>query len=108
MGDLVSVLNDHGAFEAAAEVSETAMSGVVTAPMGYWPRNTASNRTVNAIDAPAYGDYGHAPTFSDTRVAMRNSTRGLPHSTGERRRINVVKRQTTKPPPSTGRIWPVA
>ena len=69
-GDLVSVFNEHGSFEAVSEVSDAAMPGVVTAPMGYWPRGSRSRRTVNAINSPAYGDYGHAPTFSDTRVEV--------------------------------------
>ena len=72
-GDLVRVFNDRGAFEAVAEVSEEAMMGVVVAPMGYWPRNSRLRRTVNAINPPAFADYGHAPTFSDTLVEVAKS-----------------------------------
>jgi anaerobic selenocysteine-containing dehydrogenase len=69
-GDMVRVFNERGAFEAVAEVSEDAMAGVVVAPMGYWPRNSRTRRTVNAINPPAFADYGHAPTFSDTLVEV--------------------------------------
>ncbi|GAN77452.1 molybdopterin-dependent oxidoreductase [Acidisphaera rubrifaciens] len=69
-GDTVRVFNQHGAFEAVAEVTEAAMAGVIAAPMGYWPGATRTGRTVNAINSPAYGDYGHNPTFSDTRIEV--------------------------------------
>jgi anaerobic selenocysteine-containing dehydrogenase len=72
-GSQVRVFNDRGAFEAVAEVSTDATPGVVVAPMGYWPRNSRQRRTVNAINPPAYADYGHAPTFSDTLVEVAKS-----------------------------------
>jgi anaerobic selenocysteine-containing dehydrogenase len=76
-GDPVRVFNERGAFEAVAEVSDDAMAGVVVAPMGYWPRNSPGRRTVNAINPPAFADYGHAPTFSDTLVEV---ARWLPNA----------------------------
>ena len=69
-GDLVRVFNDRGAFEARAELSDDAMTGVVVAPLGYWPRDARGRRTVNAITPPAFADYGRAPTFSDTLVEV--------------------------------------
>jgi anaerobic selenocysteine-containing dehydrogenase len=72
-GDPVRIFNERGAFEAAAEVSADAMAGVVVAPMGYWPRNSRLGHTVNAINPPAFADYGHAPTFSDTLVEVVKS-----------------------------------
>ncbi len=72
-GDPIRVFNERGAFEAVAEVSGDAMVGVVVAPMGYWPRNSRLRRTVNAINPPAFADYGHAPTFSDTLVEVAKS-----------------------------------
>jgi anaerobic selenocysteine-containing dehydrogenase len=72
-GDPVRVFNERGAFEAVAEVSGDAAAGVVVAPMGYWPRNSRQRRTVNAINPPAFADYGHAPTFSDTLVEVSKS-----------------------------------
>ena len=72
-GDLVRVFNDRGAFEATAELSHDAMAGVVVAPLGYWPRDARERRTVNAITPPAFADYGHAPTFSDTLVEVAKS-----------------------------------
>ena len=41
-GDPVRVFNERGAFEAVAELSLDTMTGVVVAPMGYWPRNSRS------------------------------------------------------------------
>ena len=69
-GDAVRVFNDRGSFDAAAEVSADAMAGIVVAPMGYWARREGNGRTVNAINPPAYADYGNAPTFSDTLVEV--------------------------------------
>ena len=76
-GDRVHVFNGHGAFEAVAEVSDAAMAGVVTAPMGYWRGPGQSPRTVNAINSPVYGDYGNSPTFSDTKVNVAKAERAL-------------------------------
>jgi len=73
-GDLVQVFNDRGAFEAVAEISGDTMAGVVVAPMGYWPRNSRSRRSVNAINPPAFADYGNAPTFSDTLVEVAKAS----------------------------------
>jgi anaerobic selenocysteine-containing dehydrogenase len=68
------VFNERGAFEAVAEVSGDAMAGVVVAPMGYWPRDSRKRRTVNAINPPAFADYGNAPTFSDTLVEVAKAS----------------------------------
>ena len=76
-GDRVQVFNGHGAFEAVADVSDAAMAGVVTAPMGYWRGPGQSPRTVNAINSPAYGDYGNSPTFSDTKVDVAKAETAL-------------------------------
>lgn len=46
------------------------MTGVVVAPLGYWPRDAKERRSVNAITPPAFADYGHAPTFSDVLVEV--------------------------------------
>ena len=70
VGELVRVFNDRGAFEAEAELSADTMAGVVVSPMGYWPGHSRDRRTVNAINPPAFADYGHAPTFSDTLVEV--------------------------------------
>ena len=69
-GDAVRVHNDRGAFEATARVSEDASPGVVVAPLGYWAKGSRNGRTVNAINPPAFADYGSAPTFSDTLVEV--------------------------------------
>ena len=53
-----------------ARVSEDASPGVVVAPVGYWAKRGGNGRTVNAINPPAFADYGGAPTFSDTLVEV--------------------------------------
>ena len=79
-GDRVRVHNDRGSFEAAAEISPDTMAGIVVAPMGYWARPDGDARTVNAINPPAYADYGNAPTFSDTLVEVtRHPAAGVAH-----------------------------
>ena len=65
-GDRVRVFNDRGAFEAVARLSDDTGPGVVVAPLGYWAKNSPNGRTVNALNPPAFADYGNAPTFSDT------------------------------------------
>ena len=69
-GDTVRVHNDRGDFQATARVSEDASPGVVVAPVGYWAKRGGNGRTVNAINPPAFADYGSAPTFSDTLVEV--------------------------------------
>ena len=69
-GDVVRVYNDRGSFDAAADISADTMAGIVVAPMGYWARRDGDGRTVNAINPPAFADYGNAPTFSDTLVEV--------------------------------------
>lgn len=66
--DAVRVFNDRGVFEAIARVTPDVCAGVVLAPLGYWVKNSRNGRTVNAINPPAFADYGNAPTFSDTLV----------------------------------------
>ena len=69
-GGGVRVFNDRGDFHAVAEISEDARPGVVVAPMGYWAKGSRNGYTVNAINPPAFADYGNAPTFSDTLVEV--------------------------------------
>ena len=69
-GDTVRVHNDRGDFQATARVSEDASPGVVVAPVGYWAKRGGNGRTVNAINPPAFADYGGARTFSDTLVEV--------------------------------------
>ena len=69
-GGEVRVFNDRGDFHAVARVTEDARQGVVVAPMGYWAKGSRNGYTVNAINPPAFADYGNAPTFSDTLVEV--------------------------------------
>ncbi len=73
-GDAVRVFNDRGVFEAIARVTPDVCAGVVLAPLGYWVKNSRNGRTVNAINPPAFADYGNAPTFSDTLVDVALAT----------------------------------
>ena len=66
----VRVFNDRGDFHAVARVTDDARPGVVVAPMGYWAKDSRNGYTVNAINPPAFADYGNAPTFSDTLVEV--------------------------------------
>ena len=69
-GSEVRVFNDRGVFRAVAQVSEDARPGVVVVPKGYWVKGSRNGYTVNAINPPAFADYGNAPTFSDTLVEV--------------------------------------
>ena len=69
-GGEVRVFNDRGDFHAVARVTEDARQGVVVAPMGYWAKGSRNGYTVNAVNPPAFADYGNAPTFSDTLVEV--------------------------------------
>jgi anaerobic selenocysteine-containing dehydrogenase len=69
-GGEVRIFNDRGDFHAVARVTEDARPGVVVAPMGYWAKGSRNGYTVNAINPPAFADYGSAPTFSDTLVEV--------------------------------------
>ena len=69
-GGEVRVFNDRGDFHAVARVTDDARPGVVVAPMGYWAKGSRNGYTVNAINPPAFADYGNAPTFSDTLVEV--------------------------------------
>ena len=69
-GGEVRVFNDRGNFHAVARVTDDARQGVVVAPMGYWAKGSRNGYTVNAINPPAFADYGNAPTFSDTLVEV--------------------------------------
>ena len=63
----------YGAFEAVARISDDTGPGVVVAPLGYWAKNSPNGRTVNALNPPAFADYGNAPTFSDTLVEIASA-----------------------------------
>ena len=69
-GSEIRVFNDRGNFHAVARVTEDARPGVIVAPMGYWAKGSRNGYTVNAINPPAFADYGNAPTFSDTLVEV--------------------------------------
>ncbi len=69
-GGVARVYNNRGSFDAAADISADTWAGIVVAPMGCWARRDGNGRTANAVNFPAFADYGHAPTFSDTLVEV--------------------------------------
>jgi anaerobic selenocysteine-containing dehydrogenase len=69
-GGQVRVFNDRGAFECAARVSDDARPGVLVAPMGWWNRDYAGNRSAQATTPQLLTAEGNAPTFNDNRVEV--------------------------------------
>ncbi len=69
-GQTIRVFNDRGGFEAAAEVTDNVMTGVVVSPFGFWCNGTDAAATVQAVNASRLADLGAAPTFSDTLVEV--------------------------------------
>ena len=69
-GSEVSVFNERGDFHALAQAGADARPGLVVVPKGYWVKGSRNGYTVNAINPPAFADYGNAPTFSDTLVEV--------------------------------------
>jgi anaerobic selenocysteine-containing dehydrogenase len=69
-GGQVRVFNDRGAFECAARVSDDARPGVLVAPMGWWNRDYAGDRSAQATTPQLLTAEGNAPTFNDNRVEV--------------------------------------
>lgn len=69
-GGEVHVFNDRGAFECAARVSDDARPGVLVAPMGWWNRDYAGDRSARATTPATADGRGNAPTFNDNRVEV--------------------------------------
>ena len=70
-GDLVRVHNDRGSLTLPAQISEDLQPGLVSMPFGYWNRNTAEGRAVNALTNPSLpaDDRGSA-FFHETLVEV--------------------------------------
>ena len=68
--DLVRVRNQRGSFVAVAKVGDTAMPGVVIAPMGHWLATSRAQATPAALNPTVLADLGGAPTFSDNGVEV--------------------------------------
>lgn len=67
-GDQVRVVNDRGAFEGNAKVTDDVNPGIVVATLGYWRQ--LNKGTVNAISSAEFVNMGHAPSFSDNLVQV--------------------------------------
>ncbi|WP_417509393.1 molybdopterin-containing oxidoreductase family protein [Methylophaga sp.] len=70
-GDVVSVFNDRGKFEALAQITDDVSPGIVVATLGYWRQ--LNKGTVNCVSSAEFVDMGHAPTFTDNLVEVRLS-----------------------------------
>lgn len=68
-GDPIRIVNEHGAFEAVAQVSSDVNAGVVVGTVGYW-RQANPAGTVNSVAAGRFGGMGHCPTYSDNLVEV--------------------------------------
>ncbi len=71
-GDVVSVFNDRGKFEALAQITDDVSPGIVVATLGYWRQ--LNKGTVNCVSSAEFVDMGHAPTFTDNLVQVALNT----------------------------------
>jgi anaerobic selenocysteine-containing dehydrogenase len=69
-GDPIRIVNDHGAFEAVAQVSDDVTAGIVVGTLGYW-RQANPAGTVNSVAGGRFGGMGHCPTYSDNLVEVQ-------------------------------------
>ncbi|SFJ97500.1 molybdopterin-containing oxidoreductase family protein [Methylophaga sulfidovorans] len=67
-GDVVSVFNDRGKFEALAQITDDVSPGIVVATLGYWRQ--LNKGTVNCVSSAEFVDMGHAPTYTDNLVQV--------------------------------------
>jgi anaerobic selenocysteine-containing dehydrogenase len=69
-GARVRILNDRGAFEAQARVTDRARPGVVVAPSIWWRKLAPGGENANAVTSQALTDLGRAATFYDCLVEV--------------------------------------
>jgi anaerobic selenocysteine-containing dehydrogenase len=69
-GNVARILNDRGAFTAAACVTERARRGVVVAPSIWWRKLSPGGENANAVTGQASTDLGRAATFYDCLVEV--------------------------------------
>ena len=74
-GDVVRVVNDRGAFTAAARVTDRARVGVVVAPSIWWRKLAPGGENANAVTSQALTDLGRAATFYDCLVEVHRMNR---------------------------------
>ncbi|HEX6469329.1 MAG TPA: molybdopterin oxidoreductase family protein [Streptosporangiaceae bacterium] len=68
-GDLASVFNDRGGFEAVVEVSDRVRPGVVATTKGHWAKFTGGS-SVNATVDERDADMAGGAVYHDTRVEL--------------------------------------
>ena len=69
------VVNDRGAFTAAARVTDRARVGVVVAPSIWWRKLAPGGENANAVTSQALTDLGRAATFYDCLVEVHRVNR---------------------------------
>jgi anaerobic selenocysteine-containing dehydrogenase len=69
-GDAVRVFNDRGQCILRAEVSETIVGGVVSAPSVRWPKLAQDGNSVNMLTSQRLTDKGGGPTFYSCLVQV--------------------------------------
>ncbi|WP_084965173.1 molybdopterin-containing oxidoreductase family protein [Thermoactinospora rubra] len=68
-GDRVRVHNDHGSFEAVADVGDRVAPGVVASPKGRWPK-LSGGANPNAVVEERDADFGRGAVYHDNRVEL--------------------------------------
>lgn len=68
-GGRVKIFNERGEFQAIAHLSEDVPPGLVLTTLGYW--NQFNNGTANYTSAQEFSDLGHAPSYSDNLVEVK-------------------------------------
>ena len=69
-GDQVRIFNDRGSLTLTATISTDVQPGLVAVPFGWWHRNGADNRGVNALTNPAVRDQIGSAAFHDNLVEV--------------------------------------
>jgi anaerobic selenocysteine-containing dehydrogenase len=76
-GSMVEVWNDRGRFQARADVTDRARTGVAVAWGIWWHKYAQGGRNVNAVTSQALTDLGRGPTFYDCLVEIGPAPGGL-------------------------------
>lgn len=82
-GGRARVFNDHGEFEAVAEISDRVRPGVVASTKGHWRKLSAGGATVNAVVGERDADMGRGAVYHDNLVEVAPAS-GATDPTGPR------------------------
>ena len=76
-GQLATVFNDRGQFQARVRIGETVSPGVVATFGLWWAKDTHDGRNCNATTSTALTDLGGGATFFDNLVEVRANETGV-------------------------------